>query len=160
HSRSRDLPGIELLHERLVATQPAPGAASLLHGDFRLDNCLVSDGRVTAVLDWEMATLGDPMVDLATSFVYYAGFSDLPNNVVTSPAGVGAFPAWEDVATAYATVSGREVGSLEWYVGFAWFKLAVILEGIHFRASGGLALPGSYAGVADLVQPCIERGLE
>lgn len=158
-SRSREIPGIEDLAEALGASIPAQSYATLIHGDYRLDNCIVDDSRIVAVLDWEMATLGDPLADLGLFAVYYAGLVDIENTVVHSLAGLGAFPPLTHLLERYSTMTGHDLAALDWYIAFAWFKFAVILEGIHYRTTLGASLGTGFAGVADLVQPSVDRGL-
>ncbi|MEV6822913.1 phosphotransferase family protein [Nocardiopsis dassonvillei] len=154
-SRSRDIPGIDELRDRLAATLPEQSAPAIVHGDYRLDNVLVtSAGRVNAVLDWEMATLGDPLVDLGLMLVYQA-----------QPVGVGAAPATsaegypspEELVGMYAAATGRDVSRLGWYVALGCFKLAVIAEGIHFRHGRGLTVGAGFDGVGEVVAPLVER---
>lgn len=157
-SRSRDLDAIEQLAEDLSATIPEQLHSSIVHGDYRLDNCIVRDGSVAAVLDWEMATLGDPFSDLGLFAVYYSGFSGTLNPVVQSIAGVGSYPTLDQLLDRYANRTGRDVSSLDWYIAFAWFKFAVILEGIHYRSTLGATLGPGFDGVSELVQPSVYRG--
>ncbi|WP_047869345.1 phosphotransferase family protein [Nocardiopsis sp. RV163] len=154
-SRSRDIPGIDELRDRLAATLPEQSAPAIVHGDYRLDNVLVtSAGRVNAVLDWEMATLGDPLVDLGLMLVYQA-----------QPVGVGAAPATsaegypspEELVGMYAAATGRDVSRLGWYMALGCFKLAVIAEGIHFRHGRGLTVGAGFDGVGEVVAPLVER---
>ncbi|MFE6389433.1 phosphotransferase family protein [Nocardiopsis dassonvillei] len=154
-SRSRDIPGIDELHERLAATLPEQSAPAIVHGDYRLDNVLVtSEGRINAVLDWEMATLGDPLVDLGLMLVYQA-----------QPVGVGAVPATsaegypspEELVGMYAAATGRDVSRLGWYVALGCFKLAVIAEGIHFRHSRGLTVGTGFDRIGEVVAPLVKR---
>lgn len=157
-SRSRELPRIDDLARALAAAVPAEAPASLIHGDFRLDNCLIRDGRVAAVLDWEMATLGDPLADVALFVVYTGGFTESPGAVIHSPAGVGSFPTTARMLERYVDATGRDLGDFSWYLGFAWFKLAVILEGIHYRNVLGKSASDEFVGVAEAVPFTVERG--
>lgn len=161
--RSRDLPGIDRLAEQLSLDIP-DGDGALVHGDYRLDNVLI-DGptggeRITAVLDWEMSTLGDPLSDLALLLLY----ADQP--LLTGddgrPAAISAVPGYPsaaEVVARYADHSGRDVSNLRWYNAFAAFKLAVVLEGVHFRYQHGATLGGGFDGIADMVPPLVDRGL-
>ena len=106
-----------------------------MHGDYRLDNCLVGDDdRIHAVVDWEMATLGDTRTDLALMLVYETlGRSDARRaGRPTSPRPTG-YPDNAAQLAAYAAASGREPGDMGFHMALAYFKLAVILEGIHYR---------------------------
>ncbi|SDY41222.1 Predicted kinase, aminoglycoside phosphotransferase (APT) family [Amycolatopsis xylanica] len=156
-SRSRDLPGIELLHERLAKAIPVSGTPSIVHGDYRLDNALVAGDRVTAVLDWEMSTLGDPLTDLAL-MVAYAERSAINLDFVSDATSAPGYPSTDEVVARYAARSGRDVSALNWYVGFAFFKLAVILEGIYFRFSKGQTVGAGFEGVGAGVVPLVTHG--
>jgi aminoglycoside phosphotransferase (APT) family kinase protein len=158
-SRSRDLPDIERFATLLSETVPEQHYSSIVHGDYRLDNCLVRDGAIAAVLDWEMSTLGDPLSDVGLFFVYHAGLSGIDNPVVTAIDGLGAYPPIATLLDRYADRTGFDLADLGWYIAFGWFKLAVICEGIHYRETLGETLGGGFEGVAELVGPCIERGL-
>lgn len=154
-SRSRDLPGIDALHARLAATLPEQSASAIVHGDYRLDNVLVcAEGRVRAVLDWEMATLGDPLVDLGLMLVY----QEQPVGPGAAPAtSAEGYPSPGELVDMYAAATGRDVSRLNWYVALGCFKLAVIAEGIHFRHSRGLTVGAGFDRIGEVVAPLVER---
>ncbi|WIX77966.1 phosphotransferase family protein [Amycolatopsis carbonis] len=159
-SRSRDLPGADELHESLAAKLPASGPATIVHGDYRLDNVLVDgDDRITAVLDWEMSTLGDPLTDLAL-LVAYAERDKVSLQMVSNASSAPGYPSTDEVIARYAERSGRDVSALNWYVSFAFFKLAVILEGIYFRYSKGQTVGSGFEGIGDAVAPLVSHGYE
>lgn len=154
-SRSRDVPGIDELHERLAARVPASPAPAVVHGDYRLDNVLVGeDDRINAVLDWEMSTLGDPLTDVAL-LLAYSQLHTLDLDTVSDVGRAPGHPSPDEIADTYARASGRDVSALGWYLGFALFKLAVILEGIYYRYRHGQTVGDGFdrigAGVAPLV---------
>ena len=156
-SRSRDLPGADTLHERLAATVPVSPEPAIVHGDYRLDNVLVADGRITAVLDWEMSTLGDPLADLGLMIVYTE--RDVPAGLAISDATSAAgYPSPEEVVSRYAERSGRDVSALNWYIAFGFFKLAVIAEGIFFRFSQGKTVGSGFDHAGKLVSLLLEQG--
>src|SRR5580692_5962026 len=152
-SVTEDRPGYTQLVERLTAALPAEaeGQTTLVHGDYRLDNALVMLNprpRITAVVDWEMATLGDPLADLGLTLVYWT--EDGEEGWLTpagSPAGTRGVTAdataspgfWTraEFAAEYARLTGRDVSRIGYYVAFGYFKLAVVLEGIHARYQQG-----------------------
>ncbi|GAB2681974.1 phosphotransferase family protein [Thalassiella azotivora] len=160
-SRSRDVEGVDALRDRLAASVPASAAPTVVHGDYRLDNVLVDDdGRLTAVLDWEMATLGDPLTDVGL-LVMYSGrtLSQVPGAPVSDAATAPGYPAASELAQRYAERSGRDLGRLEWYVAMSYFKLAVILEGIHLRYTQGKTVGAGFDRIGDLVLPLVQAGL-
>lgn len=159
-SRSRELPGIDQLAARLAATVPPSGAAAIVHGDYRLDNVLVRDDAVAAVLDWEMSTLGDPLTDLGLLLVYWDGPPAGADN--PAPAGVGprhGFPPGHVLTSWYADRTGADLSHLAWYEALGSFKLAAILEGIHFRYQQGLTVGTGFDRVGVLVPPLVAHGL-
>ncbi|MFJ5925877.1 phosphotransferase family protein [Kitasatospora sp. NPDC092948] len=157
-SRSREVPGIDELHRRLADTLPASPAPALVHGDYRLDNVLVgADDRITAVLDWEMSTVGDPLTDLGL-LVMYTELARRFDGVLPGAALAPGFPGTDELVRRYAELSGREVSGLGWYVGFASFKLAVVLEGIHFRWTQGGTVGAGFDRVGELVPLFVEFG--
>ncbi|GGN17136.1 aminoglycoside phosphotransferase (APT) family kinase protein [Actinoplanes campanulatus] len=157
-SRSRELSGIDELHARL-ATDIPDGAGAVVHGDFRLDNVLVSDKlTVNAVLDWEMSTLGDPLSDLALMLIY-AGRPMLERDgVPVAPIDIPGHPTLDEISARYAERSKRDVSDLHWYVGFAAFKLAVILEGVHYRYIKGQTVGPGFDTVGAMVPALVEQG--
>ncbi len=158
-SRSRELPGIEELHARLAAEIPAGGPGAVVHGDFRLDNVLIgTSSEVKAVLDWEMSTLGDPLSDLALMLVYAGRPLLFKDGKPFAPIDLPGHPSLDEMSTRYAERSGRDVSDLHWYVGFAAFKLAVILEGVHYRYTKGQTVGAGFDNVGAMVPALIEQG--
>ncbi|MFF3761515.1 phosphotransferase family protein [Streptomyces sp. NPDC002185] len=157
-SRGRELPGIEELHAALGRALPASPPPTVVHGDYRLDNVLVGgDDRIRAVLDWEMSTLGDPLTDLGL-LVMYSTPLDLPNSPISTTATAPGHPSAAELAERYAARSGRDTSALAWYTAFAWFKLAVILEGIHYRWTLGQTVGEGFDRIGELVPVFIEHG--
>ncbi|MFI8828024.1 phosphotransferase family protein [Streptomyces sp. NPDC053431] len=158
-SRGRELPGIDELHAALGRGLPDSPAATVVHGDYRLDNVLIGpDDRIKAVLDWEMSTLGDPLTDLGL-LVMYSTPLDLPNSPISTTASAAGHPSSAELIERYAARSGRDTGALSWYTAFAWFKLAVILEGIHYRYTLGQTVGAGFDRIGELVPVFIEHGL-
>ncbi len=160
-SYTRPLPGAEELAERLADHLPDSGRPAIVHGDFRLDNALVdpsTPGRIAAVLDWEMATLGDPLTDLGLTCVYWDGLDDLGESIPPSPGSLPGWPSRPDLVGRYADRAGITVASLDWYVAFAYFKLAVILEGIYCRYTQGLTVGGGFGRIGAVVPELFARG--
>ncbi|MEV4335274.1 phosphotransferase family protein [Streptomyces sp. NPDC049597] len=158
-SRNRELPGIDELHAALGRSLPASPAPTVIHGDYRLDNVLIGeDDRITAVLDWEMSTLGDPLTDLGL-LVMYSRRLELPGSPISTTAGAPGHPSPDELIERYAERSGRDTSAISWYTAFAWFKLAVILEGIHYRYTLGQTVGAGFDRIGDLVPVFIEHGL-
>jgi len=157
-SRDVDRPELDRLAAELAASVPSAPSGPIVHGDYRLDNCLLDPqhpGRIKAVLDWEMSTLGDPLADLGLLLVYWQQHDDaVPRPTVTPPTtGVPGFPSRREVAQRYAERSGRDVTDLPWYVAFGFFKLAVVVTGIAARVRAGAMAGKGTADVSELIGP-------
>lgn len=156
-SRSREVPGIDELAGELARSVPTDSAPGLVHGDYRIDNLLVDDDdRVAAVVDWEMATLGDTLTDLGLLVVYQRLSRErvLIGDAATAP----GYPTEDELLNRYAERSGRGLANMGFYVALASFKLAVILEGIHLRHFQGQTIGTGFDEVGDFVIPLVESG--
>ena len=134
NSKTRELPAIEEVSRLLAASIPVQQGTSIAHGDYRFGNCLtdVDQGRIAAVLDWELCTLGDPLADLGYVGIYWTD----PGHTSTrgiDPTGIPGFPAFDDLVERYARRTGRDVSQIGYYKAFASFRLAVISEGVYAR---------------------------
>jgi aminoglycoside phosphotransferase (APT) family kinase protein len=156
-SRTRPLAGIDELHALLAADPPDGSPPSIVHGDYRLDNVLVdADDKVAAVVDWEMATLGDPLTDVGL-LVVYQQMDRLGDGPMASAAP--GYPSVPEVLDLYAARSGRDLSDLGFYIALASFKAAVILEGIHFRYVHGQTVGEGFERIGVLVEPLVAAGL-
>lgn len=162
-SKTRELPSVDELARRLRNAVPASPPPTIVHGDYRLDNTLLDPddaGCIVAVLDWEMATLGDPLADLGL-FLLYWGEADAQviatGQVILEQPG---FFTTEEVIERYASASGRSVDNLDFYVALAAYKLAIIVEGIHARHLMGKTLGEGFETMGDRVPSIIGRALE
>jgi aminoglycoside phosphotransferase (APT) family kinase protein len=136
--KTRELTAVDEVHDGLLARIPEQGPATIVHGDYRLDNSMVDDeGNVVAVLDWEICTLGDPLADVGLLTVYWTGPDDPPGAWTAGATTEPGFWPRSRIAERYAEVSGRDVSNLDFYVTFAYWKLAYILEGVYARYLGG-----------------------
>jgi aminoglycoside phosphotransferase (APT) family kinase protein len=136
--KTRDVPAIDHAHDALSQRIPDQGPATLVHGDYRLDNCVVGDnGSIRAVLDWEICTLGDPLADIALLYVYWTGPNDEPSVWAGVATTADGFLDREDMIARYAAASGRDLSQLAFYVSFAYWKLACVLQGVYYRYLGG-----------------------
>src|SRR3954469_19570029 len=137
-SKTRELPAVDAVHERLSARVPEQGPATIVHGDYRLDNMILSpSGEVAAVVDWELCTLGDPLADVGMLLVYWsqAGDDFMP---LFAPATIApGFPTRDDIRERYAERSGRDLTQIDFFVALGYWKLAIILEGVYARYASG-----------------------
>jgi aminoglycoside phosphotransferase (APT) family kinase protein len=137
-SKTRELAAIDTVHERLAARIPEQGPATIVHGDYRLDNMILTPrGEVAAVVDWELCTLGDPLADVGLLWVYWPEPGDelvaLGQPATLAP----GFPNREELAARYAERSGRDLSQLDFFVALGYWKLAIILEGVYARYAAG-----------------------
>jgi aminoglycoside phosphotransferase (APT) family kinase protein len=136
--KTRELDTVDRVHDALLSRIPEQGAATIVHGDYRLDNCMVnSEGSVVAVLDWEICTLGDPLADVGLLQVYWTGPGDADSAWTGTATTAPGFLDRRALAERYAEVSGRSIEHLDFYIAFAYWKLACILEGVYSRYLGG-----------------------
>jgi aminoglycoside phosphotransferase (APT) family kinase protein len=136
--KTREVPAVDQAHDALAQRIPEQGPATLVHGDYRLDNCIVGDdGGIRAVLDWEICTLGDPLADLGLLQVYWTGPGDDASAWGGSATTAEGFLDRADLVERYAAISGRDISQLPFYVSFAYWKLACILQGVYYRYLGG-----------------------
>jgi aminoglycoside phosphotransferase (APT) family kinase protein len=147
-SKTRELPAIDSVHERLAARIPEQGPATIVHGDYRLDNMILTpSGEVAAVVDWELCTLGDPLADVGLLMAYWPQRGEETISL-GQPANLApGFPTREELAARYAERSGRDLSELDFFVALGYWKLAIILEGVYARYAAG-----GYGKVDDGIQ--------
>jgi aminoglycoside phosphotransferase (APT) family kinase protein len=160
-ARTADIDQVATLTEWLVQHLPPSAPPTMIHNDYKLNNVLLDPTRphrVAAVLDWEMATIGDPLSDLASLMVYWTepGEAEMMASMrsVTREPG---FPSRQEVAALYASLSGRELTNLDWYLAFAYFKVGVILQQIYVRWFRGQTHDARFAGLGDVAAWMIQR---
>lgn len=159
--RDRDRPAVDALAAELTATLPVAPSGPVVHGDYRLDNVVLDPadpGRVAAVLDWEMSTLGDPLADLGLLLVYWRQAGDGRPGITPTVTDLPGFPTRADVVARYAGRTGRDVSALPWYVAFGYFKLAVVVAGIVARQKAGAMADNSDGGIAGAIEPLADAG--
>jgi aminoglycoside phosphotransferase (APT) family kinase protein len=130
-----DQPDLETrVVQQLAERLPESSRAGIVHGDYRLTNVRYAPdfSRIAAVVDWEMATLGDPLTDLGLLYVYHERSSTTDSVMPDFPASQG-FLGPDELLQRYAARTGQQLGELDWYIAFGYFKLAVIAAGIHAR---------------------------
>lgn len=158
-SRSRELAGADEIVALLRESVPVEQPPAIVHGDYRLDNLLVDErNQVAAVLDWEMATIGDPLTDLGLLLVYLR-LTRLDPSGLGNAADAPGFLDESRMLEVYREASGRDLVDMGFYVGLASFKLAVILEGIHFRHSQGQTVGQGFDMLGAAVEPLIAAGI-
>ena len=162
-SQTRDLPDVDAVHEALSARIPEQGPATIVHGDYRLDNCMTdADGNVIAVLDWEICTLGDPLADVGLLMVYWTEASDASPMLLTAPTTVEGFLSRKEMLDRYAEASGRDLSQIDFYTAFGYWKLACIVEGVYARyVDGAMGSDASgFEGFAVQVERCAEAAAD
>ncbi|HWO84616.1 MAG TPA: phosphotransferase family protein [Solirubrobacterales bacterium] len=137
-SKTRELEPIDRVHEALSARIPEQGPATIVHGDYRLDNMILTPaGEVAAVVDWELCTLGDPLADVGLLMVYWPERGE-DTIALGMPANLApGFPTREELTSRYAERSGRDLSELDFFVALGYWKLAIILEGVYARYTAG-----------------------
>ena len=153
----------------LEAAMPPSGPGVIIHNDYKFDNVVYDEGldRIVGVLDWEMATVGDALMDLGTSLSYWveAGDSDAVKNIGFGPTVLPGMYTRQELAHRYADKSGRDVSNILFYYVFGLFKTAVVLQQIYYRYRQGLTKDARFAGLifgvrllAETADAAIARG--
>lgn len=159
-SHSRELPAADELYARLLADIPPESVTGIVHGDYRLDNVLVDDAdRLRAVIDWEMATLGDPLTDLALMLIYGRLGEAINDNQIVNVASAPGYLSEIEIIERYAGHTSRDMSRFGFYLRLASFKLAGILEGIYYRHLHGQTVGDGFAGIGDAIHPLLDGGL-
>ena len=136
NATTREIPRVLEVHDLLAARVPTQQGVGIVHGDYRLDNCMMSaDGEVAAVLDWELCTLGDVLADVAGMVAY--GDSRTTGGVLP-PTSVEGFPTTDEVRELYAHHGTRDLADLDFYVAFAYWRITCIVEGVYSRYAAGV----------------------
>jgi aminoglycoside phosphotransferase (APT) family kinase protein len=149
---------------RLVATKPATVRTSVLHNDFKIDNCQFDPGspdRVQSVFDWDMATIGDPLVDLGTMLNYWPDPSDDPDNRPSYPDGQQdmGLPTRAEVCEHYARATGADLSAVGWYEAFGCWKTAIVVAQLYHRYLMGNSHDLRQGLKGDRIMPLARRAL-
>jgi aminoglycoside phosphotransferase (APT) family kinase protein len=152
--------GLAPVVDKLGATLPAQSAPAIVHGDYRLSNVMFRPdfGGIAAVVDWEMATLGDPLTDVGLLVVYQRLAYDGDFVMPRMTPGDG-FLTPQQLVERYAAASDRDVSRLAWYIGFGFFKLAVVAEGIHARYLQGKTVGAGFDHFGAAVPALLDAAL-
>jgi aminoglycoside phosphotransferase (APT) family kinase protein len=162
-SKSRDVPAVDELARRLRADPPSGPGGAIVHGDFRLDNCVMAarmPPAVAAVLDWELATLGDPLADLGLTLFYWRESGDIKPVLTPAPSMLPGFPPRSYLADRYAKRTGADLGDLTAYIALAHFKSAVIAQGIAARVQAGSMAGQDFGNLDEEIDRVAAEGLE
>ncbi len=161
--RYRETPEMDELARRLKNAIPPERKPGIVHGDYRLDNAILSpEGHIIAVLDWEMCTLGDSLADLGMLRMYWPDrdAEGPPVSIAgTSVMVLPGFPAWAEAAAMYERKSGADLGGLDFYTVLAHFKLGVILENMYKRFLGGGTVGAGFDVIGQQAFVLARRGL-
>jgi aminoglycoside phosphotransferase (APT) family kinase protein len=156
-SKTHDLPEIDQISGWMQHNLPTTNGAALIHNDYKFDNVILDPHDLTkiiGVLDWEMCTLGDPLSDLGTALAYWveAEDSDELQKLRWGPTSYPGSMTRHELVERYAHVSGRDVSNMVFYVVFARFKVAVIIQQIYYRYHTGLTKDPRFAAMPEVVR--------
>ena len=152
---------VSALHDRLVREIPAPSRASIVHNDLKLDNCQFDPAdpdRVASIFDWDMATLGDPLIDLGTLLNYWPDPADPPDASRASHPGLTLMelPTRAEITARYAARTGIDVAAVRWWEAFALWKTVVVVQQLHRRWVRGESTDPRMEHIADRIPSLVE----
>jgi aminoglycoside phosphotransferase (APT) family kinase protein len=137
-SKTKEVPGMERLQQWLVDNRPPDDETRIVHGDFRLGNCIhAPDGTILAMLDWELCTLGDPMADVSYLLRSWAEPEDEARAAANPPSRAEGFPSRDEMAARYAERSGRNLDDLSFWMAFNAWRSSCIVQGVYSRYVNG-----------------------
>lgn len=156
-AKTDEVPMLEQAAAWLANNLPTQSTHALIHNDFKYDNIVLDKNdwtKVVAVLDWEMCTVGDPMMDLGTTLGYWINHNDtdLMKMMALSPTTLDGNPTREEVVQMYAQKSGRDMDNIIFYYVFGVFKIAVIAQQIYYRYKKGFTQDQRFSRLGDAVQ--------
>ena len=163
-AKLEDLPAMERVYRWLKANQPPQGDASLVHNDYKLDNVMLDPedpGRVVAVFDWDMCTLGDPLSDLGALLAWWCLPEDSPHVRAMAMMPIDdRFPTRAQLAARYAERSGRDLSAVHFYHALGLFRVSVIVAQIYFRYVRGQTRDRRFAAFGPRIAAAAEAALE
>ena len=163
-SKTHDYPEVEKIAAWMQEHTPSTSQVSLIHNDYKYDNVVLDSNNITAivgVLDWEMCTIGDPLTDLGTTLAYWIDAAD-PEELQTNrwgPTNVPGSLTRAEVVQRYAQKTDSDTSQITFYLAFARFKLAVIVQQIYYRYHQGLTKDARFASMPDIVQMLLRASL-
>ena len=163
-SKTHEIPEVEPISNWVQQHMPASSATALIHNDYKYDNVVLAPNDLTkiiSVFDWEMCTIGDPLTDLATTLAYWIDVGDTPEMLETrwGPTTYPGSLTRAQLAKRYADKTGRDVSNMAFYLAFARFKLAVIVQQIYFRYHQGLTHDERFATMPQLIKLLLRASL-
>jgi aminoglycoside phosphotransferase (APT) family kinase protein len=162
-TKTFEVPALSELALRLIRRVPRAQRTSIVHGDYRLDNSVYSHtdpGQIEAILDWELSSLGDPLVDLGLSRFYWRTAGERTIALVPQPMSAPNFPTRDFLAERYAVSTGLDLSELAFYDAFARFKFAVITQGVLVRSDLGNMAGQNFGRLEDEVRAIAAEGLD
>jgi len=153
-AKDQDVAEFYDIHRRLDASLPNPQRVSILHNDLKFDNCQFEPhdpDRVKSIFDWDMATLGDPLIDLGTLLGYWTEDGDPAPRGVRPTGATDPFPTRADITRRYAQVTGLDMRAINWYEAFAMWKTVVVVQQIYIRYARGQTKDPRFARIRERV---------
>ena len=163
-SKTHDIPEVETISNWIQQHMPSSSGATLIHNDYKYDNVVLDPidlTRIIGVLDWEMCTIGDPLTDMASTLAYWVDASDPPEILQTrwGPTTYTGSLTRAQLVHRYAQKTGRDVSEMAFYLVFARFKIAVIVQQIYYRYHQGLTHDERFATMPDRIQLLLRAAL-
>jgi aminoglycoside phosphotransferase (APT) family kinase protein len=164
-SQTHEYPEVKTVAEWMTRNMPSTQGAALIHNDYKYDNAVLDPAdptNIIGLLDWEMSTIGDPLTDLGTALAYWVNADDPEElqSIRWGPTSVPGSFTRAEIAERYAQKTGRDVAHLAFYLTFARFKLAVIVQQIYFRFHQGLTKDQRFASMPTLIQILLRASLQ
>jgi aminoglycoside phosphotransferase (APT) family kinase protein len=159
NAKTNDIPAVESLEKWLIDNIPPSPSPTIVHNDFKLNNMMfsaVNPGEVIGVFDWELSTIGDPLTDLGAALAYWTEADDKDTGLTTVTTKPG-FLTRKELLERYAKKSGRDVSQIDYYLTFAFFKIAVILQQIYYRWKIGEAKDERFGKLASGIKNLFEQ---